>query len=465
MPADSLASMARRRFVVRDAAVATMDEAGTEFFGHVVVEDGLIAAAAAGPPPQFHDEVPTEHVDGSGHLLTPGLINTHHHFYQWLTRGLAQDANLFDWLLALYPVWRRIDEAMMDAATRASVSSLLCSGCTTAADHHYIFPAGAGDLLGTEIRAARDLGIRLQATRGSMDLGESAGGLPPDFAVENTDAALAATEKAVADHHDPTPGALVRVGVAPCSPFSVTGDLLRESATLARRHGVRLHTHAAETREEEAFCGQKFGCSPVEYLDGAGWLGDDVWLAHCVHLGDAGVAAVAASGTSVAHCPSSNARLGSGIAPVPELLAAGVAVGLGVDGTASNESGRLDTELRAAVLFARSRRGAAALTARRALRMATVDGARCLGRGDELGSVEPGKCADLALWRIDDAEHSTIADPVAALVLGAPPPLALLLVGGEPVVRDDHLVTADEEAVAAQAVAQARRLRTGAGRD
>jgi cytosine/adenosine deaminase-related metal-dependent hydrolase len=450
----TVGTVPERRIVIRDAAIATMDPDGTEFgSGHVVVENQVIAAAGPGPAPGFRDGVPAEHIDGSGHLLTPGLVNTHHHFYQWLTRGLAQEASLFEWLTALYPVWGRIDEAMTYAAARASASSLLRSGCTTAADHHYIFPAGAGDLLGAEIRAAR----------GAMDLGQSAGGLPPDFAVEEADAALAAAKDAIDAYHDPSPGAMTRVGVAPCSPFSVTAHLMRGSAELARSHGVRLHTHGAETLQEEQFCAEKFGCSPAEYLDGLGWLAGDVWLAHCVHLDGSAIRRLGETGTGVAHCPSSNARLGSGIAPVPELLDANVPVGLGVDGTASNESGQLGTELRAAVLFARARRGATALTARQALRMATLGGARCLGRDGETGSIEPGKLADLALWRIDDAEHSTIADPVAALVLGALPPLTLLLVGGEPVVRDGHLTAADEDTVGRDAAAQARRLLAIAG--
>ncbi len=452
--------MTDRRIVIRDAAIAAMDRSGAEFgSGHVVVEDQVIVAAGPGRAPEYHDGVPTERVDGSGHLLTPGLVNAHHHFYQWLTRGLAQQANLFEWLVALYPVWARIDEAMVYAAARASIASLLRSGCTTAADHHYVFPRGAGDLIGAGVRAARELGIRFHAARGSMDLGQSAGGLPPDFAVEDADAALTATEQALDSYHDRGPAAMVRVSVAPCSPFSVTAGLLSGAAELARRRGVRLHTHAAETTEEEEFCAERFGCSSAEYLDGLGWLGHDVWLAHCVHLNGGAIRRLGETGTGVAHCPSSNARLGAGIAPVPELLAAGVPVGLGVDGAASNESGQLGGELRAAVLFARARRGATALTVRQALHMATIGGARCLGRADEIGSIEPGKLADLALWRIDGPEHANIADPVAALVLGALPPLSLLLVGGKPVVTGSRLVGADEATVASQAAAESRRLR------
>jgi 8-oxoguanine deaminase len=453
-----------RRIIIDGAHVATMDASGAEFSsGHVVVEDQRIAAAGPGPAPTCRDSVPTERVEASGHLLTPGLVNTHHHFYQWLTRGLAQESNLFEWLKTLYPVWARIDELMVYAAARASVAALLASGCTTAADHHYVFPPESGDLLGAEIRAARELGIRFQPSRGSMDLGASKGGLPPDSIVEDTETALAETERAIDAYHDPAPESMVRVTVAPCTAFTVTGELLRSAADLARRRGVRMHTHGSETVEEEEYCAERFGCTPTEYLDRHGWTGGDVWLAHCVHLDDRAVRRIGETGTGVAHCPSSNGRLGTGIAPVPELIAAGAPVGLGVDGSASNEAGQLGTELRAAVLFARARRGSAALTARQALHAATMGGARCLGRDSEIGSIEPGKLADLALWRIDGAGHSTIADPVAALVLGSLPPLALLLVGGEPTVRDGMLTAADEDAIAKDAATESRRLFTLAG--
>ncbi|HEY4461931.1 MAG TPA: 8-oxoguanine deaminase [Streptosporangiaceae bacterium] len=456
--------MPDHRIIIDGAHVATMNATGAEFAsGHVVVEDQRIVAAGPGTAPGYADTVPTERVAGAGHVLTPGLVNTHHHFYQWLTRGLAQESNLFEWLKTLYPVWARIDEPMVYAAARASITALLTSGCTTAADHHYVFPAGAGDLIGAEIRAARELGIRIQAARGSMDLGASRGGLPPDFAVEDTDTALAGTERAIDAYHDPAPESMVRVSVAPCSPFTVSEELLRGAAGLARRRGVRLHTHGSETLEEEEFCAEQFGCTPTEFLDRHDWIGGDVWLAHCVHLDDGAIRRLGETGTGVAHCPSSNARLGTGIAPVPELIAAGAPVGLGVDGTASNEAGQLGPEARAAVLFARARSGPAALTARQALFAGTMGGARCLGRAAEIGSIEPGKLADLALWRIDDAGHSTIADPVAALVLGSLPPLTLLLAGGHPVVTDGRLTGGDEETIAKEAAAESRRLHTLAG--
>ncbi|MEX2982507.1 8-oxoguanine deaminase [Streptomyces sp. C36] len=446
------------RTVIENCAIATVDAAGTEHAsGHIVVSGQLLESVGPGPAPADLAGV-TRRVDGSGHLATPGLVNTHHHFYQWLTRGLARDSNLFDWLVALYPTWARIDEAMVHAAARGSLAMMVRGGVTTAMDHHYVFPRGAGDLLGAEIRAAREIGVRFSPTRGSMDRGESAGGLPPDFAVETTEAALIATEEAIDTHHDPSFASMLRVGVAPCSPFSVSTELLRESAVLARRKGVRLHTHGSETVEEERFCEELFGMGPTDYLESTGWLGDDVWMAHCVHMSDADIDAFARTGTGVAHCPSSNARLGAGTARVPAMLRAGVPVGLGVDGTASNESGELHTELRNALLVHRLAGGATALGVRQALRLGTYGGAQVLGRAAETGSLEAGKLADLVLWKLDGLGHSTIADPVAALVLGPPAPVTLSLVGGRPVVEHGRLVTADEEAIAREARAEARRL-------
>ena len=449
------------RTVIESCAVATVDAAGTEHAdGHVVVEDGVLVAVGAGPAPAFDDEpdAPVERIDGHGCLATPGLVNCHHHLYQWATRGLAQEATLFEWLQALYPVWARIDAEIERAAARAGLAALLRSGCSTSTDHHYVFPQGAGDLLAASVEAARDLGTRFHPCRGSMDLGRSAGGLPPDSVVEDRDAILAASAEAIDRYHDPAPDAMVRIALAPCSPFSVTGELMAETAELARRRGVRLHTHLAETVDEEAFCLERFGVRPVEYLERLGWLGDDVWLAHCVHLDAREVARFGETGTGVAHCPSSNARLGAGIAPVPALVAAGAPVGLGVDGAASNEAGELHLDVRQALLMARAAHGPRALTARGALALGTIHGARCLGREDELGSLESGKLADVALWRVDGAGVRGIADPVAALVLGPPAPLARLLVGGRTVVEDGRLTTADDEALARDADAASRRL-------
>jgi cytosine/adenosine deaminase-related metal-dependent hydrolase len=303
-------------------------------------------------------------------------------------------------------------------------------------------------VLGAEIRAAAEVGLRFHPTRGSMDLGQRDGGLPPDHVVESTDAILAASADAVARWHDPSPGSMLRVALAPCSPFSVTGDLMRSSAELARELGVRLHTHLAETDDEDAFCRERFGCSPLEYVEGLGWTGEDVWFAHGIHFTDDAVRRIGTTRTGVAHCPSSNARLGAGIARTRDLVDAGARVGLGVDGAASNEAGSLLEEVRHAVLFARAVGGPTAMSVREAVRLATLGGAEVLGRADEIGAVEPGKLADLALWRLDGLAHADVADPVAALVLGAPPPLERLLVGGRTVVERGRVTTVDTGAIA-----------------
>lgn len=455
---------ADRRTVIENCAIATVDANDTEHAGgHLVLAGDRIESLGPGPAPEGLENV-ARRIDATGHLATPGLVNTHHHFYQWLTRGLATDHNLFDWLVALYPTWARIDEAMVHAAAQGSLAMMARGGVTTAMDHHYVFPRGSGDLSGAIITAARDMGVRFTLARGSMDRGESDGGLPPDFAVETLDDALAATEETVRRHHDTAPGAMTQVAVAPCSPFSVSTELMRQGAELARRLGVRLHTHGSETVEEEQFCHELFGMGPTDYFASTGWLGEDVWMAHCVHMNDSDIAAFARTGTGVAHCPSSNARLAAGIARVPDMLAAGVPVGLGVDGTASNESGELHTELRNALLI--NRLGAhreKALTARQALRLGTHGGARVLGRADEIGSLEPGKLADLVLWRMDTLAHASIADPVTALVFGAAAPVTASFVNGRQIVQDNRLLTADEDAVARTTRAEARRLARIAG--
>jgi 8-oxoguanine deaminase len=445
--------------VIEGATVCTVDAAGTEHpVGHVAVEGNRITAVGAGPAQEALRLKAALVLDATGCVLTPGLVNTHQHLYQWVTRGLAVDATLFEWLTALYPVWAGIDEEVVRAASAAGLGWLARSGCTTSSDHHYVFPSGGGDLLAAEVDAAARVGLRFHPSRGSMDLGASQGGLPPDSVVEDIDAVLDATESAITRFHDPAYDAMVRVAVAPCSPFSVTAKLMTEAADLARRHGVRLHTHLAETDDEESFCRERFGASPTEYVDSLGWLGEDVWMAHAVHLDDAAVARFAATGTGVAHCPSSNARLGAGIARTRDLVDAGVAVGLGVDGAASNEAGSLIEELRHAALFARASGGPKALSVREALRLATMGGARVLGRADAIGSVEVGKLADLALWRVDTLPHAGIADPVAALALASAPPLELLLVNGNPVVERDRLVRVNEDELARDAVAASQRL-------
>jgi cytosine/adenosine deaminase-related metal-dependent hydrolase len=455
--------------VIEGCAIATMDgahpgAAGAEYRGgHIVVaDDGRIAAVGDGPADHVASArmVDGAVIDGRGCLATPGLINTHHHLYQWLTQGMAQQAPLFDWLTELYPVWARIDAEQVHAAATAGLAWLALSGCSTSTDHHYVFPASRPGALEAEIHAAAGIGLRFHPGRGSMDLGRSAGGLPPDDIVEDTDAALAATEDAIRRFHDPSPGSMLRIAVAPCSPFSATARLMREAAGLARRTGVRLHTHLAETREEDAYCRQSLGRTPAEYADDLGWLGPDVWLAHCVHLDEPATKRLAVTGTSVAHCPSSNARLGSGIAPVRQLLRAGAGVGLGVDGPASSEATTVAGELRQAMLTARLRGddGPAALSARQALWLGTRGGARCLGREDEIGALRPGMLADIALWRLDDLGHDPIDDPVAALVAGPAAPLELLLVGGQPVVERGELRTADVSTATRNVQAARRRL-------
>jgi cytosine/adenosine deaminase-related metal-dependent hydrolase len=443
-------------FVLDGASVATCDAAGAEFAdGYVVVDGNRIAAVGSGNVPDAYRGA--DRIDASGRLVTPGLVNTHHHLYQWLTRGYATDATLFQWLDTLYPIWARLDEDLVHAAAGANLAWLALSGCSTTTDHNYVFPRNGGDLLGAEIRAAQQIGVRFHPTRGSMNLGVSAGGLPPDDVVEEHDAVLTASTDAITKWHDPSFDAMLRIALAPCSPFSVTGELMRDSAALAREHGVRLHTHLAETADEDAFCVEQFGRTPAEYLDELGWLAPDVWLAHCVHLSDGAIARFAATGTSVAHCPTSNGRLGAGVARTHDLLAAGVTVGLGTDGAASNESGRLMDEPHQALLAARGVGGPLALDVRQALRLATMGGAGCLGRQDEIGSLEPGKLADLAVWRLDGLGTAGIADPVCALILGAAR-LERLIVNGETVVADGELVTADTDELTASAAQASARI-------
>jgi cytosine/adenosine deaminase-related metal-dependent hydrolase len=431
--------------LLHGAYVVTMDDEGAELEdGWVLIGDGAIQAVGEGAPPEAD-----ERVDLGGDLVTPGLVNTHHHLYQTLTRAQAQQADLFTWLKTLYPIWARLDGEAEYAAARTGLAALALSGCTTVFDHHYVFPQGQPDVVDALLQAASEVGIHLVVGRGSMDLGESKGGLPPDSLVEDLETILDETER-LAERGVP-------VAVSPCSPFSVTKELMRESAELARRRGLTLHTHLAETVEEDAYCRELYGCSPVEYLEEVGWLADDVWCAHCVHLSPDEVRRFANTGTGVAHCPTSNLRLGAGIAPVRELLDAGARVGLGVDGSASNECGDLFLEVKQALLVARGRHGPGAMTAREALRLATRGGASVLRR-DDIGSIEPGKRADLAVWPLDSLELAGAADPVAALVLSAPVPLDRLLVAGEEIVRDGRLVRVDEDEIARQHQVQARRF-------
>jgi cytosine/adenosine deaminase-related metal-dependent hydrolase len=429
--------------LLAEAYVLTMDDGGTEHAnGWILVEDGVVAAVGAGAEPEAD-----ERTGLSGALVTPGLVNTHHHLYQTLTRARAQQATLFEWLVELYPTWARIDAEAEYAAARTGIAELMLSGCTTVFDHHYVFPRGRTGLVEAEVQAARELGCRLVASRGSMDLGVSEGGLPPDELVEDVDAVLADTERLAAELHETGPGARVQVAVAPCSPFSVTGRLMTESAELARRLGLNLHTHLAETVEEEAYCKELYGCTPVEYLDSLGWLDGDVWCAHCVHLSRPEIARFAETGPGVAHCPTSNLRLGAGVAPVQAMTEAGVRVGLGVDGSASNERSHLFNDVRQALLVARGRGGPTAMTAREAIRLGTRGGAEVLRR-DDIGAIAPGLCADLAVWPTDGLELAGVADPVAGLVFAGAHRVDRLYVGGELVVQGGSLVRADEAEIA-----------------
>jgi cytosine/adenosine deaminase-related metal-dependent hydrolase len=427
-------------------AVAVMDDAGSEIEGgSILIDGGAIRWVGRGQPPTTE---PFERIEGNGLVALPGLVNTHHHLYQVLTRVRAQEQGLFGWLRELYPVWAELDARWEETAAQVGLAELALSGCSTTTDHHYVFPKGASGLLEAEIEAARRIGLRFHPCRGSMDLGVSHGGLPPDSIVEDIDRVLADTERQIRRYHDPQPGAMLRIAVGPCSPFSVSGRLMRESAALARDHGVRLHTHIAETRDEQAYCLEKFDRRPVELLADLDFLGPDVWLAHCVHVDAGDISRLAATRSAVAWCPTSNARLGSGIAPARELLDGGVTVGLAVDGSASNDSGNMLAEVRQALLMTRARLGPAAMTARQALRVATRGGAACLGR-DDIGSIEAGKRADLALFSIDGpAFVGAEADPIAALVFCDPGPVRYLFVDGRLVVKDGRLASIDNMVLA-----------------
>lgn len=402
---------------------------GARWPGDIAIDDGVIVAVGT-----VESDVDDRVVDITGDIVTAGLINTHHHLYQWMTRGRAVGCNLFDWLVTLYPVWGLLSLDDVHAAATVGLGELALTGCTTASDHHYLVPRGDDRVFDAIVDAARSVGIRLHLSRGSMDLGESSGGLPPDHVVEDRDAILASTERIISEHHD---GEWINVVVAPCSPFSVTPELMIESAELARRHGLHLHTHLCETIEEQEHCLERFGARPIEVLSEWGWLGPDVWLAHSIHLDDDEITAVGAAGTGVAHCPSSNARLAAGMCRVTDLLAAGAPVGLGVDGVASNEVGGLFPELRQALYTARLREMRPdALMPADVVELGTLGGARCLGRPD-LGRMEVGAAADLAVWPGDDV--ADIAEPLTALVMGPDRRVRHLFVGGHHRVIDGEL--------------------------
>ena len=421
--------------------IALMDDRGTELsHASILIDQGVIAWVGTGTPPATGE---LERIDGRGLVAIPGLINTHHHLYQVLTRVRAQEQGLFNWLKELYPVWARLDAAWEREAALLGLCELALSGCTTSVDHHYVFPRGVEGLLEAEIDAARSIGIRFHPCRGSMDLGHSAGGLPPDSIVQDLDTILSDTEAVIRKHHDPSAGSMLQIAVGPCSPFSVSDRLMRESVTLARKHGVRLHTHIAETLDEQAFCQEKFGRRPIQLLDDLGFLGNDVWLAHCVHADAGDIDLLAKTGTGVAWCPTSNARLGSGIAPARRFLDANVRLGLSVDGSASNDGNQMLAEARQGMLVTRAINGPDSMTAREALRIATRGGAACLGRND-IGSLEVGKRADVALFAVDGPGFvGAESDPIAALLFCAPTAVRHLFVEGRQVVSDGRLTTLD----------------------
>ncbi len=409
--------------------------------GFVVDHDRIVELVPKGGSPA----VPCAAVfDASGHVVVPGLINTHHHFYQTLTRALpaALDRELFAWLTALYPVWARLTPEALDLAVTVAMAELLLSGCTTTTDHHYVFPAGLDNAIDIEIAAARRLGIRTVLTRGSMNLSQRDGGLPPDSVVQDEDTILADSERLIGAFHEAGEGAMCQIALAPCSPFSVTTSLMRATAELAARKSVRLHTHLAETEDENRFCLEKFGCRPLDYLEDCGWLHDRTWLAHGIHFNGAEIERLARAGTSVSHCACSNQVLASGCCPVCDMETAGMRVGLGVDGSASNDGSNLMQEIRAAFLMQRSRYGVSRVSHKDALRWATEGSAACIGRPD-LGEIAVGKMADAAFFKLDELRFSGHGDPLAALVLCGAHRADRVMVQGRWVVEDGRIPGVD----------------------
>ncbi len=457
--------------LIKNAAViVTMDDQDRELTNAgIYCRDGFIEQIGR------MDELPTTAdtlLDLSNHIVLPGLINTHHHFYQTLTRAVpaAQNANLFNWLKTLYPIWARMQPGDIFISTQTALAELALSGCTTASDHLYLFPNGSK--LDDEIEAAATVGLRLHASRGSMSLGESKGGLPPDSVVDDEETILKDSQRLIERYHDPKPGSKVQIVLAPCSPFSVTGELMRQSALLAREYHIHLHTHLAETEDEEAFCLQMFGHKPVAYMQSVDWIGEDVWFAHSVHVNREEINLYAHVGCGVAHCPSSNMRLASGIAPILTMLSAGVKVGLGVDGSASNDSSQMLAEARQALLLSRLGSGIHGaslsgqdapplMTARQALSLATRGGAAVLGRKD-IGSLEVGKCADFIGINLDRLDYAgALHDPVAAIVFCNPQKVDLNVVGGEIIVKDGQLLTLDVQKQLSRHNLAARKLLDG----
>ena len=468
--------------LIKNAYIATMDDHQREIpEGGLLIRDGFIEQVGQiANLPNTADEV----LDLTGHILLPGLVNAHHHFYQTLTRAVpaAQDANLFNWLKTLYPIWARLTPEDIFISTSTALAELALSGCATASDHLYLFPNGSK--LDDEIAAASEIGLRLQAARGSMSLGESQGGLPPDSVVDSEDSILKDSQRLIETYHDAKPGAMVQIVLAPCSPFSVTGDLMKQSAKLAREYGVHLHTHLAETEDEEQFCLQKFGHRPVGYMQAVDWVGSDVWFAHAVWVNDEEIQVFAKHNCGVAHCPTSNMRLASGIAPIKEYRKAGVNVGLGVDGSASNDGSHLLAEVRQAMLLSRVKEGTTGfsaspppppvigrgaggegerklMTAREALRLGTRGGAAVLGRKD-IGSLEPGKCADFFAVNLNRLDYAGAGhDPVSAVVFCQPVRMDYTVVGGKFIVKEGQLVTVDERQLVEKHNKASKRLLQG----
>ena len=439
--------------ITRADVVLRMDEGSRELAGvDLLIEDGVIADVGVG----IEAPADTERVDAQGCLVTPGLVNTHHHLYQTLTRAVpgGQDALLFGWLQTLYPIWARFGPEEMFVSAQIGLAELALSGCTLTSDHLYLYPNGAR--LDDTIAAAQEIGIRFHPTRGGMSIGESDGGLPPDTLVEREDVILNDCIRVIDTFHDASDGAMVRIGVAPCSPFSVSRYLMRDAALLARDKGVMLHTHLAENDEDIAYSPAPFGCRPGPYAEDLGWTGDDVWHAHCVKLDGQEIDLFAKSRTGVAHCPCSNCRLGSGIAPVRAMRDAGVPVGLGVDGSASNDAGNLVSEARQAMLLQRVANGADAMSAREALFVATRGGAEVLGRSD-CGQIAVGKRADIAIWDVSGVESAGSWDP-AALLLAGPTGAKHVLVEGKQIVRNGEVVTIDLPSVVERQNGLARAL-------
>ncbi len=425
--------------------IATLDGTRRELRGGWIriVGPAIEAVGEGSPPDTGAGTAADEVIDLAGHVVCPGLINTHHHMFQSLTRAVpaAQDASLFGWLTSLYPIWLRVTPEMIRISTQTAMAELLLSGCTTSSDHLYLFPNGAR--LEDSLEGAAEIGMRFHAARGAMSIGESQGGLPPDALTEREGDILADTRRVIEAHHDGARHSMRRIVVAPCSPFSVSEGLMRDSAALARSYGVTLHTHLAENNDDVRYSLAHFGKTPARYAEDLDWLGPDVWHAHCVKLDGEGIGLFAASGTGVAHCPCSNMRLASGVAPVRRMRRAGIAVGLGVDGSASNDTGNLLAEARQAMLLARVRYGPAAMSARDVLEIATLGGARVLGR-DDIGHIAPGMSSDLAVFRLDHlAFAGALHDPVAALAFCGPVPAAYTIVNGRVVVREGRLTTVD----------------------